>query len=87
MIVPLTSVTTQVPTPFAQHIPSPYESYKINSKHMFPGTATSILYGVLLAYGPPEPNIVPSSATISQEVSDPYPSVKRSIFTFPAAIP
>ena len=54
---------------------------------MFPGTATSILYGVLLAYGPPEPNIVPSSATISQEVSDPYPSVKRSIFTFPEAIP
>ena len=54
---------------------------------MFPGTATSILYGVLLAYGPPDPNIVPSSAIISQEVSDPYPSVKRSILTFPAAIP
>ena len=38
--VPLASCTKTAPTPLAQHIPSPYESKRINSTQTFPGTAT-----------------------------------------------
>ena len=68
--VPFASWTKTAPTPFAQHIPSPYESYNIKLTQTFPGTATlTVGWGPWIVYGPPDPYTVPSSPTNSQEVS------------------